>query len=108
MNIIYTKSYDNGLKKLKKHHEELNLLNEIISTIKNFDSFDLMIKDPLLSIYDFERLKHEYNNLYSFRLSKVIRLIVEPGDNGCSVYLLFISMKHYSDFDLGKVIYYDE
>ena len=108
MNIIYTKSYDKSLKSLKRHHDEMNLLNEIIDTIKRFDSFDEMIKDPLLSIYNFERLKYDNSELYSFRLSKVIRLIVKPCDDNCSIFLIYISMKHYDDFDLGRVIYYDE
>lgn len=108
MNIIYTKSYDKSLKSLKKHYDELKLLYEIIDTIKKFDSFKEMVNDPLLSIYDFERLKYDNNEFYSFRLSKVIRLIIKPHDNMCSVYLIYISMKHYGDFDLGRVIYYDE
>ena len=108
MNIIYTKGYDKSLKFLKKHHEEIILLNEIIDTIKRFNSFNEMINDPLLSIYDFERLKNDNNEFYSFRLSRIIRLIIKPCDDDCSVFLIYISMRHYDDFDLGRVIYYDE
>ncbi len=108
MNIIYTKSYDKSLKSLKKHHDEIIILNEIINTIKRFDSFNEMIKDPLLSIYDFERLKYDNNEFYSFRLSKVIRLIIKPCDDNYSIILIYISMKQYDDFNLGRVIYYDE
>ena len=108
MNIIYTKSYDKSLKSLKKHHDEIILLSEIIDTIKRFSNFDEMVNDPLLSIYSFERLKYENNEFYSFRLSKTIRFIVKPSNDNCSIILIYISMKHYDDFDLGRVIYYDE
>lgn len=39
------------------------------------------------------------------RLSKTIRLIIRPRDNDIELYLIYISTKHYDDFDLGKVIY---
>ncbi len=108
MNLIYTKSFDSSVKKLKNYKEELWLLEEILDTIKSFDSFDLMIHDPILHMYHFERLKYDLSDFYSFRLSKVIRLIIRSVSSGVEVDLIYISMDHYNDFSLKKVIYYDE
>lgn len=108
MEIIYTKSYDNSIKKLKKHFKEQEELNNIISYIITKDNFDDIIVDPLAKIYGFERLKHNLNEFYSFRLSKVIRLIVKPENSRVKVYLVYISDDHYNDFEIEKVIFYDE
>lgn len=108
MRIIYTKSYDKTLKNIKKHKKELELLSEILDYIKRQPTFSKMIEDPLNRIYHFERLKYELNEFYSFRLSKVVRLIVKPKNNDIEVNLVYISKDHYNDFNKGKVIYYDE
>ena len=108
MNIIYTKSYDSSKKYLKNHHEEQKVLKYILDYLKNKNAFVDIINDPISKIYGFERLKYEYNEFYSFRLSKLIRLIVKPKDNDIELYLIYISMKHYDDFNIKKVIYYAE
>lgn len=108
MKIIYTKSYDKTYKDLKRHKKELETLDKILTFIKKQDDFNSMINDPLALIYHFERLKHELNEFYSFRISKIIRLIVRPVENGIEIELVYISTNHYKDFDKGKVIYYDE
>ena len=107
MNIIYTKSYDNSLKKLKKHKREQKELQNIIEYLQNKDTFIDILDDPIARMYGFERLKYQLSEFYSFRLSKVIRLIVKPNKNDIELYLIYISMKHYDDFDIGKVIYYE-
>ena len=66
----------------------------------------------ILHKYHFERLKYDKNDFYSFNLCKnggKIRLIVKPNENNIiELYLAFISYDHYQDFDIRKVIYYDE
>ena len=37
-------------------------------------------------MYGFEKLKHQYNEFYSFRLSKVMRLIVKPYEDKVKIY----------------------
>lgn len=111
MNIIYTKSYDSGFKKLKKHTKELENLKKIIHIVENADNFNILINLPIAKMYGFERLKHKLNEFYSFNLNKnggTIRLIVKPnGDNSIELYFAFISFTHYDDFEIGKVIYYE-
>ena len=112
MKKIYTKSYDSQLKKLKKHRIELDNLSRILEIIDNADDFNSLCKIPSLSIYNFERLKYDLNEFYSFNLNKnsgTIRLIVKPNNlNELELYLVFISLDHYKDFNIKKVIYYDE
>lgn len=108
MNIIYTKSYDKSFKNLKSHHKENEILNYIIDYIKHKNNFSEIFNDPLSRMYGFERLKYQYNEFYSFKLSKTIRLIVKPKDNAVELYLIYISNNHYDDFNLEKVIYYEE
>lgn len=112
MRIIYTKSYDKGLKKLKKYNEELKRLNKIINIIEYSSNFNELCNLPIVKLYNFERLKYMLNDYYSFNLNKnggKIRLIIRPNtDNEVELFLVFISFDHYEDFDKGKVIYYDE
>lgn len=112
MKIIYTKSYDKCLKKLKKYNYEYNNLNKILKIIREAFDFDELIRIPILHKYHFERLKYDKNDFYSFNLCKnggKIRLIVKPNENNIiELYLAFISYDHYQDFDIRKVIYYDE
>jgi len=103
LRIIYTKSYDATYKDLKKHPKEKERLDEIIRHIEHFDTFTDMIRDPLTRIYNFERLKYELNEFYSFRLSKIYRLIVRPRGNDIEVELVYISTDHYIDFNKDKV-----
>lgn len=109
MNIIYTKSYLKGLKKLNKHSKEIDNLRKIIVFITNARDFNELKYLPMVKIYNFERLKYKYNDLYSFNLCKnggKIRLIIKPNsDNEVELYFLFISFDHYTDFDLERVIY---
>ena len=104
MKIIYTKSYDNTLKKYPKEKEELQ---EVIDLIENSTDLYELENNPIANLYDFERLKYNLNKFYSFRLNdNKIRLIILPDNN--SIIFVYISYKHYSDFDERKVIYYDE
>lgn len=111
MNIIYTKSYDNGLKKLKKHKIEYDNLLKIIHMIENVDTFSMLKVLPMAKIYNFERLKHNNNKFYSFNLHKhggTIRLLVKPNnENDIELYFAYISFNHYEDFSEKKVIYYE-
>ena len=107
MKIIYTKSYDNTLKKLKKYRKEIEQLQEVSDLIENSTDLCELENNPIASLYGFERLKHKLNKFYSFRLNdKEIRLIILPVNN--SIVFVYISYKHYLDFDERKVIYYDE
>lgn len=111
LNIIYTKSYDQTKKKLKKYVNESNNLNRIIDLIEVHSNFDMLIHNPLIKMYHFERLKYEHNDYYSFNLSKtggLIRLIIKPNEDKDAVELSYISYNHYEDFKNGRVIYYDE
>ena len=105
MNIIYTKGYNTSIKKLKNHHKEKEELNDILDYLRSKKTFSSIMNDSISKIYGFERLKHQYSDFYSMRLSKTIRLIMRPKDNDIELYLIYISRKHYDDFDLGKVIY---
>ena len=112
MQIIYTKSYDRCLKKLKKHNNEYNNLDKIIKIIRTAKNFNELKQIPILKKYNFERLKYQYNEFYSLNLNRnggKIRLIIKPNkDNVVEIFLVFISYDHYDDFDIEKVIYYDE
>ncbi len=109
MKIIYSKSFDKSLKKLKKHHKELKVLNKLINDLTNYDYFSDLINDNYIkTYYKFERLKYNNKNFYSFNLNRnggKIRLIVEQKDEDCI--MLYISTDHYNDFNERKVIYYD-
>ena len=111
MNIIYTKSYDQTRKKLRKYLNEIDNLNKIIDLIEQHQDFDMLVNNPITRMYHFERMKYEHNDYYSFNLSKnggSIRLIVKPGDDKNIIELIYISYNHYEDFKNGRVIYYDE
>lgn len=105
MIIIYTKSYD---KTLKKNKEAVQTLEEIINYIEYTSSFKELEINPISKIYNFERLKYNNNYFYSFRLTKIIRLIISPSKENNSINLCYISTKHYEDFDKDKVIYYEK
>lgn len=110
MNLKYTKSYDNCLKRLKRYPEHLKTLDKILNIITNSEDFTTLKQNPLVSMYHFEQLKYQLNEYYSFRLEKkggVIRLIVKPVSNTL-LELSYICTMHYKDFDKKKVIYYDE
>lgn len=111
MNINYTKSYSNTLKKLKKYPKEMNNLDKILDIIRYSDDFNALLSNPLSKMYGMERLKYELNKFYSLNPSKrggVIRLIIKPNDNGVEVDLVYISYDHYKDFNERKVIYYEK
>lgn len=110
MNLKYTKSYDNTVKKLKKFTAQKETLNIILDIINNSTDFDELKNNPIVRMYRFERLKYELNEFYSFSLEKsggVIRLIVRPVNNNL-LELSYISYDHYEDFNEERVIYYDE
>ncbi len=108
MKVLYTKSYDNTSKNLKKHRNEQKELNEILELINNSTDFNELKNNPIAITYDFEQLKYQLNEFYSFKLNKkVIRLIIKPINNNL-LELSYISYDHYKDFNKKKVIYYDE
>lgn len=111
MIIIHTKTFDSSLKKLKRHHLEYDNLFKILDIIENADDFIQLSNLPQVSMYGFERLKHDKNDYYSFNPKKnggKIRLIVKPkNDNIIEVFLIDISYDHYLDFNPKKVIYYE-
>ena len=107
MVLKYTKSYDRTLKKIKKNNDAVQTLEEIINYIENTSTFKELEINPISKIYNFERLKYNNNEFYSFRLAKTIRLIVAPSEDN-SINLCYISTKHYEDFDKDKVIYYEK
>lgn len=111
IHVIYTKSYDRTLKKLKKHPKEMENLYKIIEYLKNSGDISSIKNNGLSLMYGFEQLKYNFNRYHSFNLSKnggVIRLIVFLDEKEDKVEFLFISFDHYNDFDESKVIYYDE
>ena len=112
MNLIYTKSFDNTYKKLKRHLKENSNLNIIKSIFESSTDFNELKNNPLIKLYSFEQLRYQLNEFYSFNLDKsggIIRLIVKPDEyNPQNIYLIFISYKHYDDFSKERVIYYDE
>lgn len=103
LKIIYTKSYISTYKKLKNHIKEKEKLDIILLYISSADDFNYIKNDSLAKVYNFERLKHNLNEFYSFRLSKLFRLIVRPTNNGIEVELVYISSNHYDDFNKDKV-----
>jgi len=111
LRIIFTDNYNKQLKKLKRHKKEYENLSDILDIIERADDFNILCKLPIVNIYDFERLKHNLNEYYSFNLNKhggTIRLIIKPNSsNIIEVYLCFISFEHYKDFDPKKVILND-
>ena len=112
MNIIYTKSYDNSVKKLKKHRKETANLEDIKDKITNHNTFIELKNNPIMTtIYEFEALKHNNSGFWSFNLEKnggVIRLIVMPTENENEIIFVYISYDHYNDFTPNKLKLYDE
>ncbi len=111
MDIKHTKNFDNTLKKLKSHHKEYNNFLNILDIIEHARDFKVLTNLPQCKMFNFERLKYDKSEYYSFNLSKsrgVIRLIVKPvDDNSVELYLIMISYNHYEDFDPRKVIFYE-
>ena len=111
MKLIFTKSYENSIKKIKKYTKEYNNLLDILDILESAESFDILIKLPILQLYNFERLKYQFNEFYSFNLSRnggLIRLIIKPKHNKVEVYIVYISFDHYKDFINKKVIIDDK
>ena len=103
LKVIHTKGYDNSIKKLKNYYKEKEELECIIKYIVKKNKFSDVINDPIAKIYGFERLKHKY------KIVKIrpILTIVRPIENDIELYLIYISTKHYDDFNDKKVIYYE-
>lgn len=112
MNIIYTKSYDNTVKKLKRHKKEYDNLEDIKKKITNHDTFKELEMNPIMTtIYNFKALKHNNSGFWSFNLEKnggVIRLIAMPSDKEDEIIFVCISYDHYKDFTPDKLKFYDE
>ncbi len=91
MKVLYTKSYDKGLKELKKKRktEILNNLDEIILLLKSIQIFDELKTNDIAALYGYEQLKYGLNEYYSCNLSKnkgIIRLLIQPKENHLEVY----------------------
>ena len=112
MNIIYTKSYDNTVKKLKRRKKECDNLEDIKSKITNHNTFKEIEMNPIMTtIYDFEALKYQNSGFWSFNLEKhggVIRLIVMPSEKEDEIIFVYISYDHYKDFTPDRLKFYDE
>ena len=104
MRIIYTKDYEKKYKELKKYKKEKELLDKIITYLNKMDSFTMILNDPVSKIYSLERLKYNLNEFYSFRLSKIFRLIIRPLENDIEIELVYISTNHYEDFNKSRWI----
>ena len=111
MIIIHTKSFDNSLKKIKKHKLEYENIYKILDIIEITNTFQELVNLPQSKMYGFERLKHDKSDYYSFNPRKkggTIRLIVKPNNNNeIELFLITISYEHYQDFDPKKVIFYE-
>ena len=109
MKIFYSKSYDKCYKNLKKHSKERENLDKLLNDLQNVVDFDALVVNNYFKVhYNFERLKYQNSNFYSFNLSKsggVIRLIAQKLDN--DIIMVYISFDHYNDFNKGKVIFYE-
>ena len=113
MEIGYTKSFDNSSKCLKKRAQCKDRLNDILDFIQNSSDFNELKNNPLNTLYDFEPLKYDLVGFYSFSLQPgkkgTIRLIIKPDEkNNKRIFICYVSLNHYKDFDKSKVIYYDE
>lgn len=112
MTIIYTKSFDNSAKDLKKHRKELTILKEITEKITYHDTFEELRSNPAMTtIYKFKQLKHQNSGFWSFNLEKnggVIRLIVMPSPVENEIIFVYVSYNHYKDFTPDKLRFYDE
>lgn len=112
INIIYTKSFDNSAKNLKRHRKELTILKEITEKITNHNTFEELRNNPVMTtIYKFKELRHQNSGFWSFNLEKnggVIRLIVMPSENENEIIFVYVSYDHYNDFTPDKIRFYDE
>ena len=94
-------NFEKEIKKLKKHNNELEMLEKILVHIKQTCSYDDLCCNPISRMYGFEVLKYEMCGYHSFNLCKkggVIRLICKINKEDKSVSLEYISMNHYEDF----------
>lgn len=71
MDIIYTKSFDNSAKNLKRHRKELTILKEITEKVTNHNTFEELRNNPvMITIYKFKALRHQKSGFWSFNLEK--------------------------------------
>ena len=101
LTIDYGKYYKNSEKNIKKHYNELNMLEKIKTHIKQCNNYIELKNNPISKMYGFEQLKYELNNYYSFNLCKnggKIRLIISINELEQEVILEYISVDHYLDF----------
>lgn len=73
MDIIYTKSFDNSSKDLKRHRKELAILKEITEKVTNHNTFEELRNNPVMTtIYKFKELRHQNSGFWSFNLEKMV------------------------------------
>lgn len=112
MDIIYTKSFDNSAKGLKRYRKELTILKEITEKVTNHNTFEELRNNPVMTtIYKFKELRHQNSGFWSFNLEKnggVIRLIVMPSEKENEIIFVYVSYDHYKDFTPDKLRFYDE
>jgi len=51
--------FNNEEKKLKRHHEEQRMLEKILVHIKQCNSYNELINNPISKMYGFEPLKYD-------------------------------------------------
>ncbi len=101
MKIIREDSFKNQEKKLKKHIQEWENYQKILTHIKLCQSSEELLNSVVSKMYGIEKLKYQLNEYYSFNLCKnkgTIRLIFQMIREENEVYLVFISLEHYEDF----------
>lgn len=98
MKVSHSSIYKKRMKSRKITNKEQDRINRITQLLYEVDNFNDIKKNCILkSIFHFERLKHDLNHLFSFRLNnKTIRLIVKPNSIG-----------NYDDLHLEKEISYE-
>lgn len=76
------------------------MLEKILLLMKQSQTYEKLINNPISKVYGFEALKHEMSGFYSFRLSKrgTIRLICFINKESDVVELIYISVDHCEDF----------
>lgn len=88
-------------KKLKRHYKEQDILDKIITHIKICKNYDELKNHIISKQYNFEKLKYNLGEYFSFNLNKKggkIRLICRVNIEENKVKIEYISLNHYKDF----------
>ena len=99
MKIEYGIKFKNSIKSIKNKHNVKSTLDMIVNHIKQCNTFQELISNPISLMYGYEPLKYELNGYYSFNLNKnggKTRLIFSLLND--YIILEYISVNHYEDF----------